>query len=239
MKIIILFLFFVSSVCFAFEEEPKLQVRELTENVYQYTSYKMVEPWGMVGANGLIVVDGNDAHIIDTPWTLSDTKKLIQWIESKNLILKSAVVTHFHGDASGGISLLNSSKIKTYATPLTNKLLDLNKREKSSHIITGKTYELVPNTIEVFYPGAGHSQDNIVIWLPKTKVLFGGCFVKSIHSKNLGNTADASIKEWPRSIQQVINKYSDVKTVVPGHGKAGDISLLQHTYQLSSAVKGL
>jgi glyoxylase-like metal-dependent hydrolase (beta-lactamase superfamily II) len=75
-------------------------------------------------------------------------------------------VTHFHEDASGGIPFLNNSNIKTYATTLTNNFLSLENREKSSDEISNDTFELVKNTIEVFYLGAGHTQDNIVVWLP-------------------------------------------------------------------------
>lgn len=98
---------------------------------------------------------------------------------------------------------------------------------------------MVKDTIEVFYPGSGHTEDNIVVWLPKSNILFGGCFVKSIHSKNLGNIEDASIKIWPASIQKVINKYPDIKVVVPGHGKVGDTSLLKNTAKLALNVEGL
>ncbi len=34
-------------------------------------------------------------------------------------------------------------------------------------------------SLEVFYPGEGHSKDNITIWIPEYKVLFGGCFNKN------------------------------------------------------------
>lgn len=44
--------------------------------------------------------------------------------------------------------------------------------------------------------------------------------------------------EWPLSIQKVINRYPDVKLVVPGHGKVGDISLLTHTQKLALSAKG-
>jgi glyoxylase-like metal-dependent hydrolase (beta-lactamase superfamily II) len=187
----------------------------------------------MIEASGLVVVDGNNAYIIDTPWTQEGTEELIKWITAKNLLVKSSIVTHFHEDASGGMPFLNQAKIKTYATSLTNKLLDAKQREKSNHEITTNEYVLVTNTIEVFYPGAGHSKDNIVVWLPKEKILFGGCFVKSINSKGLGYTGDASVKDWPISIQKVIDKYPNVRMVVPGHGKVGDINLLRHTAQLA------
>ncbi|NQZ28698.1 MAG: subclass B1 metallo-beta-lactamase [Colwellia sp.] len=236
----ILFLCIIfSSMAFANKEVPKPKITKLADNVYQHISYKRVGSYGIVGASGLVVIDGVNAHIIDTPWTVRDTKKLVAWIASKGLTLKSAVVTHFHKDASGGLSFLNSLKIKTYATPLTNKLLDSKQREKSNHEIKSNEYELLTNKIEVFYPGAGHSQDNIVVWLPEEKILFGGCFVKSINSKGLGFMGHASVKDWPISIQKVIKKYPNVERVVPGHGEIGDISLLRHTAQLALVNKGL
>jgi glyoxylase-like metal-dependent hydrolase (beta-lactamase superfamily II) len=215
------------------KEVSELAVTKLADDVYQHTSYKEVGSYGMVGASGLIVIDGVNAHIIDTPWTINDTKKLVAWIESKDLTLKSAVVTHFHKDASGGLSYLNSLKINTYATSLTNNLLSQNLREKSNNEISDNTFELVKNNLEVFYPGAGHSKDNVVVWLPKANILFGGCFVKNMNSHGLGYTGDASIKDWPKSIERVLNKYPNINVVVPGHGKVGGINLLNHTKQLA------
>lgn len=226
-------------MAFANEDVPKLKLIKLADNIYQHISYKNVGSYGMVGASGLVVLDGDNAHIIDTPWTVRDTKRLVAWIESKDLTLKSAVVTHFHEDASGGLSFLNSLKIKTYATTLTNQLLNAKQREKSSHEINNNEFEILSNKIEIFYPGAGHSQDNIVVWLTEEKILFGGCFVKSINSKGLGYIGNASVKDWPISIENVINKYPNVERVVPGHGKIGDISLLRHTAQLALAEKEL
>jgi len=228
-----LFIFF-SSVLYANEDSSKLKVIQLSDNVYQHISYKNLVPWGMVAASGLLVVDGKEAHMIDTPWTLEETEKLISWAEDKGLTVKSSIITHFHEDASGGISFLNKLKIETYATKLTNELLALKEREKSSYEITTDTFELLDNTIEIFYPGAGHTKDNIVVWLPKDNILFGGCFVKSNNSKSLGNIEDASIKQWPTSIERVINKYPNIKMVVPGHGQIGDIETLRHTAKLAS-----
>ena len=214
-------------------QENELKITALSKNVYQYTSYLYVEPWGMVGGNGLIVVDGQQAHLIDTPWTIADTKQLLQWLESKELTLKSAIISHSHDDASAGVSLLNELNIATYATALTNKLLEAKSSDQTTQIINTNPYTVLPNSIEVFYPGAGHSDDNIVVWLPKERILFGGCFIKSLKSKTLGNIADASIKQWPYSIEKLIKKYPDINVVVPGHGKAGDMSLLKHTAALA------
>ncbi|MCG8482478.1 MAG: hypothetical protein MJA31_04145, partial [Clostridia bacterium] len=78
-----------------------------------------------------------------------------------------------------------------------------------------------------------HSPDNLVIYFPQKRILFGGCMVKSLQSKNLGNTADADLDEWPKSIKRVLERYQeDADIVVPGHGKCGSIDLLSHTIEL-------
>lgn len=237
MKSIILLILFIPCVTFANDEDVKsLKIKKLSDNVYQHISYKRVEPWGLISASGLVVVNGTQAHMIDTPWTTQATKELLKWIEAKGLTLKSAVVTHFHQDASGDLPLLNDLKVATFATSLTNKLLKLNKKEVSRHEITGNTFELVDGIVSVFYPGGGHTQDNIVVWLPREKILFGGCFVKSLRNKTLGYTEDAMINDWPGSLQRVINRYPEIKLVVPGHGSVGDVSLLTHTQQLALSV---
>lgn len=225
---------FFSYSAFAGKDGGKsLNIKKLTDNVYQHISYKHVEPWGLIGASGLVIVNGNEAHMVDTPWTTQGTKQLIKWIETQNLILKSAVVTHFHEDASGDLPLLNDLNINTYASELTNKLLKQEQKETATEQIVGNSFQFIKNVADVFYPGAGHSQDNIVVWLPKEKLLFGGCFVKSLKSKGLGYTGDADIEQWPTSLQRVIERYPDIVTVVPGHGKIGDISLLTHTQALA------
>jgi len=238
MKSITLLILFIPCIVLANNESVKqLKINKISDNVYQHISSKRVEPWGGVEASGLVVINGNEAHMIDTPWTTQGTKELIEWIKSKGLTLKNTLVTHFHEDASGDLPLLNDLKIKTFATSLTNKLLKSSQKESSSDEISSNTFELVDGVVSVYYPGAGHTEDNIVVWLPKEKILFGGCFVKSLHAKHLGYTGDAVISEWPNSIQKVLNRYPDTKLVVPGHGEVGDISLLTHTQKLALSAK--
>jgi len=233
MRAISLLILFLPFLVFANGDEVKnLKIKKVSDNVYQHISFKQVEPWGLVSASGLVVINGTEAHIIDTPWTTKGTELLIEWIYDKGLTIKSAVVTHFHEDASGNLALLNSLKIKTYATTLTNKLLKSNHKETSSEVISSNTFALIEGVVDVFYPGAGHTADNIVVWLPKEKILFGGCFVKSINHNSLGYIDDAVMSEWSGSIQKVVDRYPDITLVVPGHGPIGDMGLLKHTQAL-------
>ena len=219
----------------------QLTISQIANNVYQHISYKKVRGFGIVPASGLVVIDGKNAHIIDTPWTEADTEKLVIWIKAQGLTPKSSLSTHFHDDRAGGIPYLNKLSIDTYASELTNQLLSSKNKQAAKHDLLMddnpvNKLALTNGAIEVFYPGAGHSRDNIVVWLPEHELLFGGCFVKSLSSKTLGYTGDADIAQWPTSMQKLIDKYPTVKQVVPGHGKIGDNKLLTHSKALALKV---
>ena len=85
---------------------------------------------------------------------------------------------------------------------------------------------------EVFYPGAGHTVDNTVVWIPEHRVLFGGCLVKEQRAVTLGNTAEADVDAWPVSLEAVARRYPTADVVVPGHGAWGDLGLVDHTSSL-------
>jgi glyoxylase-like metal-dependent hydrolase (beta-lactamase superfamily II) len=73
---------------------------------------------------------------------------------------------------------------------------------------------------ELVFPGAGHTRDNIVAWLPHHQVLFGGCFLKSVTGADLGNPV---VPAWADSLRRARTRYPDAQITVPGHGTiAGD-----------------
>lgn len=86
----------------------------------------------------------------------------------------------------------------------------------------------------LYYPGESHSPDNIVVYYPEKRILFGGCMIKELNASNLGNTADANLEEWPISIERLKGKYNEtnVKYLIPGHGNVGNIHLLDKTLDL-------
>lgn len=227
----------VNSV-FANDDLPGLKIQELNDGVYLHTSYQNVDGFGLVDANGLVVIVDNDAYIVDTPWSAQDTENLLDWIKARGFTAKASVSTHFHEDRTAGIETLNAQAIPTYASTLTNTLLREAGKAQAKNVFEFDDFWLVKDQIEVFYPGAGHSQDNVVVWLPDQRLLFGGCLIRADETQSLGNLSDAVTSAWPESAENLQSKYGDARFVVPGHGKVGDISLLEHTRQLAVAQKG-
>lgn len=209
---------------------PELKVEKLDDSVYLHTSFERYEGFGLVASNGLVFLDGNDAYIIDTPSSPQDTEKLVLWFKDKGFTIKAGVSSHFHSDSSIGIEWLNSQSIPTYVHSMTNALLAETGKAQASHSFSESSYWLLKDKIEVFYPGAGHSRDNVVVWLPEQKILFGGCFVKQ---ESIGNLEDAVLEDWPGSAENLIARYGKAGWVVPGHGQVGDARLLESTRQLA------
>ncbi|MGI1998704.1 subclass B1 metallo-beta-lactamase [Shewanella frigidimarina] len=200
--------------------------------LFEYQSYFKTDDFGLVDANGLVVVEGKDAYLIDTPWSEKDTIALVEWIKQQNFILKASISTHSHADRTAGISYLNSIGVSTHVSAMTQKILTTQHKALASQPFDGDSFTLANGLLEARYLGAGHTIDNIVVWLPKAQLLFGGCLVKSAHSKSMGYIAEASLTDWPVTISKVKATFSDAEVVVPGHGAIGNAELLNHTQEL-------
>lgn len=89
-----------------------------------------------------------------------------------------------------------------------------------------------------FYPGPGHTRDNIVIYYAPAKVLFGGCLIRPGGATDLGNTADGDVANWADAAREVAAEFPDAEIVIPSHGPPGGRELLDHAIALAEAAAG-
>ena len=228
-------LFVLSLAYAAFASEPKdMELTELNKKFIIHTTYGEVNGY-MYPSNGLIVDTSEGLILVDTSWTDTQTEDLIYIVQKRlKKNIKMAILTHAHNDRLGGIKTLANMNIKIMITDLTAQLAEKGgfmKVEPSIHS------DITPLTVgdtrlEIYYPGKGHSADNIVVYFPDAKILFGGCFIKPENAKDMGNVADAYVKEWPVSLNNLLKRYPDIQTVIPGHGEWGDVKLITHTLEL-------
>lgn len=215
---------------------PELEMIQISQNAYIHVSYINLPGYGRVPANGLVYADKHRAFLFDTPWNESLTEELVIYIEeSMGLKLKGFVPNHWHEDCMGGLGYLKSREIKSFANERTVAIA----REKGLPVPDrgfrdSLVLKIGKMAIHCYYPGAAHSTDNIVVWIPSEKILFPGCIIKSIDSSNLGNTADGDLSEYPKTVEWIIRKFDDAVTVIPGHGSYGGPELLKHTLSLAS-----
>jgi metallo-beta-lactamase class B len=190
-----------------------------------------------IPSNGLIAVTERGLLLVDTAWTEPETEALLQWGDQRlQRPWVGAVITHDHADRDGGLGALQRRKIPVAALDLTVAKLDRRGVHGVTTLFTAAAGAFKdPRGFAAFYPGPGHTADNIVLSFPT--VLYGGCLIKSMEAKDLGFTADANLTSWPEAVRRVSLKYPN-KTIVPGHGPVDLTSgAFQHTLDLLAAAR--
>jgi metallo-beta-lactamase class B len=231
----ILFLFLINHL--PAQELPPIIVNEdiqlipLAEHMYIHRSWAEVSGFGRVASNGMLYIRKGDALMVDTPIEEEQTKILAEYIRNElHADISLVIPGHFHDDCLAGIPYLHT----TGAHSLANKRTKAICKEKGLVLPTHtfnkkKKINFQGSPVELYYFGPGHAPDNIVVWFPSEQLLFGGCMIRSTEYKGLGNTGDAVVEEWGPTVAKVKQAFPEVKQVVPGHGKVGDPTLLDHT----------
>lgn len=226
------------------EALPEPVLEKIAEGVWIHKSYGMAGKWGKVLSQGLVMQTDAGIVLVDTAWNDADTEKLLALIEAETGELPvQAIITHAHADKMGGMNALRAREIPSLAHQFTNE--DAPARgltpARTSILLSEKahTYAELPDSsvqYEMFYPGAGHTRDNIVVYYPPAKVLFGGCLIRPGDAKDMGNTADGDVGHWAQAVRNVADAFPDAEIVIPSHGPMGGRELLDHTIELAQAA---
>lgn len=213
-------------------ESDMLKIERITEHTYRHISYLQTEDFGNVACNGMIVMDGNEVIVLDTPVDDIVSAELINWLEGQNLKIKAVVPTHFHDDCLGGLNVFHEKNIPSYALDKTIKLaIKANVSVPKNEFAATMELGVGNKKLLLDHVGEGHTSDNIIGYFPSEKVMFGGCLIKSVGAGK-GFLGDANITEWPKTVSRIKSKYAEVATVVPGHGNPGKGELLDYTVSL-------
>ncbi len=96
----------------------------------------------------------------------------------------------------------------------------------------GLVLKVGAETVEVYFPGATHTVDNVVVYFRGRRLLYGGCMVKALGARTPGFVGDADMAAWPVSVGKLLERYAEARVVVPGHGACGDLGLVRHTIEV-------
>lgn len=219
--------------------DDDIQLIHLQDSVFVHVTLHQTEPYGRFPSNGLVIIRQGQALMIDTPMDNEKTRKLTRYLkDSLSVELTKLIVGHFHDDCLGGLAYLQSIGIESIANVLTiDKCKELGLPVPSISFTDSMVIDFHGEQIECRFFGAGHSFDNITVWVPGKKILFGGCLVKSVDSKGLGNLSDAVVPDWDTTIRKIMDAYENIQLVIPGHGDVGGVELLTHTIELVKKEK--
>jgi metallo-beta-lactamase class B len=240
MRTIILATVFIFSLnnIFGQAENTKLNISHLTGDFYIYTTYNSYEG-DQVPANGMYLVTDNGAVMFDTPWDTTQFQPLLDSIKLKhNKSVVLSIATHWHSDKTAGLEYYRQHGIKTYTTVMTDELSKKNNKKRAEFLMANDTvFNVGQYSFETYYPGQGHTADNIVIWLKKEKILYGGCLIKGVDDENLGYLGDANVTAYASTLKKVQNKCRKPKFIIIAHSDWKNIHSLKHSLMMAKELK--
>ncbi|HXV77254.1 MAG TPA: subclass B1 metallo-beta-lactamase [Candidatus Polarisedimenticolaceae bacterium] len=214
-----------------------LRVDRIAPGVWRHESVQRQGELGPVAANGLIVVGRSAAALVDTPWTDGQTALLFDWVRASfDVEIEHVVVTHSHADCSGGLAEAHRRGARSYGHRATAEIARAGRAPEPGVTFADEhRIDLDGTGLELRYFGAGHTRDNIVVWISPAKVLFGGCLVKP-EGAGAGYIGEADLAAWPDTVRAVLAAFPEARVVVPGHGEPGTLDYLRYTIRFTTEL---
>jgi len=198
--------------------------------------------------------------VASSPFDTDTTRAVLAW--ARAILAPTRIVainTHWHADGTGGNAAYHEAGVVTYASTHTQALVqergermrveaaegfppEVAERIRTTPVVaaqetfdeaSGLTLTFADERIDVIFPGAAHSADNVVVHLPERHVLFGGCMLKV--GDSIGYLGDASLDTWEPALHRL--EPLEARVVVPGHGKSGGPEIIANTLRLVRAER--
>jgi metallo-beta-lactamase class B len=210
----------------------RTEFAKLGDHVWMHTSFARYGGY-RTPSNGLIVEGPRSVILVDTAWDAAQTAQILGFIyASIGKPVGACIITHSHADRAGGLPVVFGHRIPVLMTAATRGLLALAGQAGPVGLLGPSPLDLDGVAVDWRFPGPAHAPDNITLWFPAERLLFAGCIAKAADARDIGNTADADLANWPAVIRFLQAGYPEVRLVVPGHGAPGGPELLSHTAKL-------
>jgi glyoxylase-like metal-dependent hydrolase (beta-lactamase superfamily II) len=193
----------------------------------------------MIGGGGNSVVlaskDGSKAIVIDTKMG-SDEKKLSKVVTAPNI---TVINTHFDGDHTGGNSLYPKAFVISGSytrEQWENKNKNLKFPDETVQVGSEKILTLDSEIVHIRNMGPAHTWDDCVVYLEKRKLLVTGDLVFITRHPVMSAGKGSDVESW-MGVLDSLKKMSDVKTLVPGHGKVSDLGAVSEMKEYFISIK--
>jgi metallo-beta-lactamase class B len=223
---------------FGQSSEPPLRIAHLTGDFYIYTTYNTYQD-SRVPAHGMYLVTSSGVALFDTPWDTTQFQPLLDSIKLKhNKDVTMCIATHWHSDRTDGLEYYRQRGIKTYTTKLTDELSRRNGKKRAEFLIDSDTlFNIGHYSFETYYPGQGHTEDNIVLWFGAERILYGGCLIKGAEAENLGYLGDGNSLEYEATLRNVQRRYPSPQFVIVSHHNWNNVNSLKHSIEMAKELK--
>jgi glyoxylase-like metal-dependent hydrolase (beta-lactamase superfamily II) len=199
-----------------------------------------VNTWWINTPHGVIVIDAQR--------DVESARAAIGQIRSLNRSVEALLITHAHPDHIGGIELFKQAfpHLPVYASQSTIQAARtdpsgwqqatrraLKERAPSTFALPDRVLAndqrlaLAGITLEVYEGGPGESESSTMLFLPETGDLFTGDVVSN---EVVDFFLEGRTGQWLQQLEQISQRFPNMRTVRPGHGADGPASrLINHT----------
>ena len=211
--------------------EQRSSLEELAAGVYAFTAQGDPNVGALVGRDSVLCVDARATPTAAQEW-LDElrrvTHKPVEWL----------VLTHYHAVRVLGASAYGARHIAAHAGTSAwihergaqdweSEYRRFPRLFRDAGSIPGLTYpdvafsdrlelDLGGREVHVRWLGGGHTQGDVVVWLPEERVLFAGDLVEARAAPYMG---DALVAAWHSGTLDLVASFG-AETLVPGRGPA-------------------
>jgi metallo-beta-lactamase class B len=207
---------------------PHLSLVPLKPNLY------VVEDDFYAREYSMVYIGRDHVTVIGATWSPMTAEILVAEIKKITPLPVTEVIDQNHDlDRAGGNAYFKQIGAKIIAIQATSDLLAKEgkgqiadtKKFASDYpdipivlpdTIVGTDFTLQNGAIRGLWLGASHKPDDIFVWFPNAKVLYGGCALKPA----LGNMAGADLAEYPKTLRKLKALNLPIETIVAGHMSA-------------------
>lgn len=203
---------------------------------------------GVIGGDGgLLVIDTRSSHVqgAELKRELDELPGDVRWV----------VNTHYHHDhcfgnaVFGGLELWGHQRCPARLLEHGEAMRAAMIREIPEQADAWRAVVITPPTVtfperaaidlggravELRYLGRGHTDTDIVLWLPSAGVLFAGDLLENGAAPFFG---DGYPLDWPATLDALLALGGQV--IVPGHGEVADATFARRSQEEVAAIAGL
>jgi glyoxylase-like metal-dependent hydrolase (beta-lactamase superfamily II) len=215
--------------------QPTFATTKVADNVYMFR-YEGHQAMFVVTSEGVIATDPISENRPAAAAYLAEIRKVTQ------APIRYVIYSHGHADhIAGGKPFKDAGAIFVAHRLAKESLARMNRADivpVDETVDDKRTITLGGTEVELLYVGKNHSDNTLVVRLPRERIIFTVDFVP-VASVQFSNMPDSYLPDWDESLKRVLALEWD--RMIPGHGRIGtkqDVqNLIAYMQELSAEVK--